>query len=64
MIKKIKITTAEKIIFYFENFMDGVEIKDLDKKIIFPGENIEDFYLYLLGHCKTVPEVFELYSNF
>lgn len=51
-------------LFYDLNSVEDSEIKDLDKKIIFPGENIEDFYLYLLGHCKTVPEVFELYSKY
>jgi hypothetical protein len=51
-------------LFYDLNAVHPSDIKDADKKILFPGENLEDFYLYLLGHCKTVPEVFELYSKY
>jgi hypothetical protein len=51
-------------LFYDLNSVPSSDIKNADKKIPFPEVNIEDFYLYLLGHCETVPEVIELYSKY
>jgi hypothetical protein len=51
-------------LFYDLNAVPPSDIKNVDQKTTFPGVNIEDFYLYLLGHCKTVPEVIEFYSKY
>lgn len=50
-------------LFFDGNMVEASDMKDADKKINFPGETNE-LMLYILGHCKTVPEVLTLFDKY
>lgn len=50
-------------LFYDGNAIEATEIMDANKKIPFPKKR-EHSILFFLGHCKTVPEVIELFGKY
>ncbi len=50
-------------LFYDFNSVPVSPIKDVDKKIEYPGSNI-DFLFHVLGQCETVHEVIEFYERY
>ena len=50
-------------VFFDANMVEVSDIKDADKKVNFPG-GTNELMLYMLGHCKTVPEVLTLFDNY
>ena len=53
----------ESGLFYDGNAVETSEIKDADKKEPFPGE-IHEILIHILGRCKSVPEVIELFDKY
>jgi hypothetical protein len=51
-------------LFYDANAVEPTKVKDPGSKIPFPGEGEHAMMLYILGHCKTVPEAIDLFRKY
>ncbi len=51
-------------LFYDFNAVGVSVIKDVDKKVPFPGQYGFEIIIYMLEHYKTVPEVIELFEKY
>jgi hypothetical protein len=51
-------------LFYDANAVELSVVKDADSKIPFPEDGEHAMLLYVLGHCKTVPEAFRLFRKY
>lgn len=50
-------------LFFDANMVEASDLKNANKKINFPGGTLE-LIRYMLGHCKTVPEVLTLFETY